>query len=188
MITYYHFTHTTLRNRAPIPPIGEWLEHKGDVIPCVSGLHASECPFDALHYAPGFLCHQVELDGEIIPHGNPPDKVVAQRRKIIKTIDTSNLCFHFACDCALDVIDLWNAPEIVKQFLITRDRSLASAASAASATAAYAAVYATSAAATSTAYAASATYAATYAATTPNEKDKYKNKFNQLIYDNFAKA
>ena len=48
MKTYYHFTGDTLRDGRPIPKPGVWLKHDGPVIPCKSGLHASEHPFDAL--------------------------------------------------------------------------------------------------------------------------------------------
>ena len=64
----YHFTSQTLRNGNPIPPIGEWLVHSGPVVPCKSGLHMSEHPFDALTYAPGSILHCVELRGSLMPH------------------------------------------------------------------------------------------------------------------------
>jgi len=211
----YHFTSSTLRNGKPIPPIGEWLIHPEMIIPCQSGLHASPTPFDALKYAPGFLLHKVELGGTIFTQGNPVDKFVAEKRKIISTIDTTEICLNFACDCALDVSSFWNPPEIVLSYLRTRDKSIANAAAANAAAAAAYAAYANAAAADA-AYAAYAAYAAAaYANANANaaaaaaaadaayaayanaaadiitEQDKlkeYKNKFNQIIYDNFTKA
>ena len=188
---YYHFTSLTLRNGEPIPPIGEWLIHTEEIVHCVSGLHASPTPFDALNYAPGCLLHEVELSGIIIPHGNPVNKLVAEKRKITATINASELCLHFACDCALDVIHLWEAPEIVFTFLKTRDKKTAATIYAATYSAA-AAIYGAAAAYAATIYATiyAAANAAAYAHKT-KKTDKiieYKNRLNQLVYDNFAKT
>lgn len=137
---YYHFTNGKLRDGSPIPPVGEWLEFHGKLKPCPSredlaagfgGLHASEHPFDALFFAPGNNLHLVELGGEIIPHGDPVDKVVAQKRKIVATINAEKLCREFARRVARDVLHLWNAPEVVKRYLETGDESLRDAAMAA---------------------------------------------------------
>jgi len=92
----YHFTSETLRDGSPVPPIGEWLEHDGELIMCKSGLHASLHPFDALKYAPGNILHLVELGGEII-QGH--DKVVAQKRKIIKSVNMERELRLFSCHC-----------------------------------------------------------------------------------------
>ena len=124
----YHFTGETLRDGRPIPPIGEWLVHEGEITPCRSGLHASEHPFDALTFAPGNLLHQVELDGDLQPHGDPINKYVGRRRKIMATIDAEPLLREFARWCALQVIDLWDAPPVVRQYLETGDESLRHAA------------------------------------------------------------
>jgi len=117
----YHFTSDTLRNGEPLPPIGEWLEHSGPIIPCASGLHMSEHPFDALIYAPGCLLHYVELEGDLQSHSK--DKWLGRRRKIIKTVDATELLQSFARWCALQVIDLWDAPDSVKRYLETGDES-----------------------------------------------------------------
>jgi hypothetical protein len=121
----YHFVNTALRDGRPVPADGEWLEHAGDVVLCESGVHASECPFDALQYAPGNVLCLVELDGEILT-GN--DKLVASRRRIIKRIDAEPLMREFARWCALQVVELWDAPEVVRQYLTTGDESLRDAA------------------------------------------------------------
>ena len=117
----YHFTGSSLRDGRPIPPIGEWMEHEGEIVPCQSGLHSSECPFDALQYAPGNTLHRVELEGGLVPHGDPPDKWVGRRRKIVATIDAEELLRGFARWCALQVIDMWDAPPVVREYLETGD-------------------------------------------------------------------
>ena len=150
MTTYYHFTGKTLRDGSPIPKIGEWLElpenvkikacpSDMDIANGYGGLHASGHPFDALLYAPGSTLHLVELDGELIEHGSPVDKVAARRRKIVATIDAEPLLREFARKCALSVIHLWDAPEVVKQYLTTGDESLRAAARAAARAASWAA-------------------------------------------------
>jgi len=118
----YHFTGTALRNGAPLPAIGEWLVHEGKIVPCESGLHASTHPFDALKYAPGVFLHQVELEGDLTEHHG--DKWVGRRRKIIKSIDATELLREFSRWCALQVVYLWDAPPVVKEYLETGNQTL----------------------------------------------------------------
>jgi len=124
----HHFTGATLRNGHPLPEINAWLKHDGPVEPCKSGLHCSEHPFDALTYAPGNLLHKVELRGDLLPHGNPVDKWVGRERKIVATIDATKLLFAFARSCALDVVHLWDAPAVVKNYLATGNPAIRAAA------------------------------------------------------------
>ena len=73
----------------------------------------------------------------------------------------------FARQCALDVIHLWNAPQVVRDYLTTGDESLRDAAGNAAYAAVYAAraaVYAERAASYAAGAAASAARAAVYAA------------------------
>jgi hypothetical protein len=124
----YHFVSNTLRCGSPIPADGEWLEHEGVIEICRSGLHASLCPFDALQYAPGNTLCLVELEGV---EGRQADKVVARRRRIVARIDAEPLMREFARWSALQVIELWDAPDVVRQYLTTGDESLRDAARAA---------------------------------------------------------
>jgi hypothetical protein len=163
MMLGWHFTSTTLRDGRPIPPIGEWLEHDGDVLPCESGLHASEHPFDALQYAPGNLLHRVELTGDLTPHGKPSvDKHAGRRRKILATIDAEPLLREFA---------QWCAPQVVHHYLATGDDSLRDAAQAA-AWAAAAAAWDAAAAAWDAAWAAA--------------RDAQRTKFAEMVDAAFA--
>lgn len=87
----YHFTSNKLRDGSPIPAIGEWIKIDANEyrIKCCSyGFHASRHPFDALKYAPGPLLHLVEM-GDIF--GEEEDKIVSDRRRIIKTIDSTGV-------------------------------------------------------------------------------------------------
>ena len=120
----YHFTGATLRDGRPIPPVGEWIEHIGPIAPCESGLHASIDPLDALQYAPGPMLHLVDLDGEILEHGTPPDKLVGRRRRIVASIDATDLLREFARWCALQVVHLWQCPDVVRRYLETGDESI----------------------------------------------------------------
>lgn len=125
----YHFTGPTLRDGRPLPAIGEWLEHKGPLIPCESGLHACLHPWDALQYAPGVMLHLVEVEGEITPNGNPPDKLCCRRRRILASIDTTGLLRAYARWCALQVVTRWDAPPVVVEYLRTGREDLCAAAS-----------------------------------------------------------
>ena len=131
--TAYHFTAARLRDGRPLPAIGEWLEYDGEVKICESGLHFSRDPFDALRYAPGNLLHLVEVDGIV---EEQKDKGVCRRRRVIATIDAEPLLGDFARWCALQVIHLWDAPPIVREYLETGDETKRDAASVAASVAA----------------------------------------------------
>ena len=124
----HHFTADTLRDGSPVPPIGEpspWIE---DIEICKRGWHASERAFDALQYAPGPKLHHVRCEGRIERRS---DKLVCQKRTILATIDATQLLRRFAADCALDVIHLWDAPDIVREYLADLDEAKRAAAQAA---------------------------------------------------------
>jgi len=101
-----------------IPKDGVWLEHKGDVKMCESGLHASKRLIDALEYAQDTTICRVELR-DIVEEGE--DKLVARQRRVLWHLDGEVLLRAFARRCALDVIDEWDAPEVVLQWLKTGD-------------------------------------------------------------------
>ncbi len=92
---------------------------------CYAGLHASERVIDALQYAPGPVVARVELGGDIV---KGDDKAVATERTYLNIIDATDTLRHFARLCALDVIDLWKAPDVVRQYLETGDESMREAA------------------------------------------------------------
>ena len=82
MKTYYHFTGDTLRDGRPIPKPGVWLKHDGPVIPCKSGLHASEHPFDALEPAHELLCDVVPDAVNVVNHSLMPPRIGFAERLI----------------------------------------------------------------------------------------------------------
>jgi hypothetical protein len=128
VLTAFHFVADTLRDGRPVPADGELLVHDGEVRLCAQGLHASIDAFDALQYAPGNTLCLVELSGTIV---RGDDKVAASERRIIKRIDAEPLMREFARWSALQVIELWDAPDVVRQYLTTGDESLRDAARAA---------------------------------------------------------
>tara|TARA_Y100000310_G_C20644546_1_gene795821 strand:- start:1224 stop:1874 length:651 start_codon:yes stop_codon:yes gene_type:complete len=121
----WHFTKGQyLRNGEPLPKVGEWLKLPGPPRMCSYGLHASVSPLDALDYAPGGTLHRVRIGGEIIAG---TDKIVGTERRIIWTLDEdmANKTFReFARWCALQVIDKWDAPDVVREYLETGDESI----------------------------------------------------------------
>ena len=162
----YHFTNEKLRDGRQIPPVGVWLLHDGPVVPCKSGLHASEHLYEAIEYASGCRLHRVELEGDLVSYGDPIDKWVGRRRKILASIDATALLQEFARWCALQVVDLWDAPAIVRDYLTTGDESLRDVARDATVAAAHAAGSATFAVGYAAAWAArDATRAAVWDAT-----------------------
>ena len=134
----YHFVGATLRDGRPIPPDGEWLEHDGKVVMCHSGLHASRHPFDTLQFAPGSTLCLVECEDIVTEHD---DKLVCRRRRIVARIDATDLLWRAAREYAQAVLHLWDAPQVVKDFLASGDESLRAAARAAARGAALAAAW-----------------------------------------------
>lgn len=105
--------------------VGHTLRHKGQIVLCESGLHASVRAIDALRYAPGPWVCRVECSGEIV-RGN--DKLVCKQRKTLWMVDATDTLRSFARLCALDVIDKWDTPSIVRQYLEAGDESIRDAA------------------------------------------------------------
>ena len=102
--------------------LGETHAVSGDIEMCSHGLHASKKLMDALYYAPGTIVYRVELSGKI---EKGEDKLVAQKRTYLSGgIDVSETLRKFARMCALDVIDMWEAPDIVIRYLTTGDKSI----------------------------------------------------------------
>ena len=123
----WHFVGGTLRDGRPVPADGVKLIHNGRVVPCESGLHASKHPFDALKYAPGATLCLVECGGTIVEHGDPVDKIACSERKIIARMDAEPLLRYFARQQALSVIHLWDAPQVVLDYLMGDDAARAAA-------------------------------------------------------------
>lgn len=120
----WHFTGDTLRNGAPIPEPGVTLRNYGGLVMCDRGLHASKQILDALDYAPGPLVHRVRLGGKVI---EGDDKIVAEERTILWSIRDEKVMKRILCEfarwCALQVAHIWDAPQVVVEYLETGDGS-----------------------------------------------------------------
>jgi hypothetical protein len=103
---------------------------------CEQGLHGSKRILDALSYAPGPVVWRVKLTGDVVVGD---DKVAATNREYQWGYDATEVLRRFARKCALDVIHLWDAPDVVVQYLKTGDESLRAATWAAARAAAWAA-------------------------------------------------
>lgn len=101
------------------------------IVPCWRGLHASVHPSDALKYAQCASLWLVELAGEIEQHGSPPDKLAASERTYLARIDATDLLREYARWCASQVLHMWDAPNVVREYLATGDESIRDAARAA---------------------------------------------------------
>lgn len=121
----WHFVGDRLRDGRPVPADGVWLEYKDPLVMCESGLHFSREPFNALQYAPGNTLCLVEFGGKVIEQN---DKGVSSRRKIIARMDATELLRYFARMQALSVIHLWDAPDVVLDYLMSGDESIRAAA------------------------------------------------------------
>lgn len=121
----WHFVGDSLRDGRPIPDDGVPLVHEGEITICKSGLHASERIIDALPYAPGNTICRVQCAG-VAERDN--DKFVCRKRTILWRVEGAPLFRAFARRVALDVIHLWDAPEIVRRYLETGDQEIREAA------------------------------------------------------------
>ena len=94
--------------------------HKVDDPPilCIRGLHASLTVLSALSYAQSAILYRVSLGGTIV-HGL--GKSCATERTYLSCLDATSILRKFARECALSVIDLWNAPSVVRRYLTTGD-------------------------------------------------------------------
>jgi hypothetical protein len=122
----WHFTNgTKLRDGRDVPPPGEWLEHEQKLVLCEAGLHASRRLLDALGYAPGTTVHRVEISGQIL---TGVDKVCGERRKILWSLEIEQVLRGFARFCAWCVLPNWDAPEVVKEWVLTGNEQIRNAA------------------------------------------------------------
>ena len=118
--------------------VGQVLKVDGEPVMCARGLHASLLPLDALAYAPGPVICRVEVGG-IIARGD--DKLAGTERKVLWMADATETLGAFSRWCALEVVHLWEPPEVVVEYLKTGDKSKRAAAGAAARAAAWAAAW-----------------------------------------------
>ena len=100
----------------------------GEIIPCINGLHASCHPLDALLYASSYstTVDIVEMGGFIVhdPIGWM-EKVVASHRTHVKRVALDHVGIReFTRWCALQVVDDFDFPSVVKEYLKTNDSNL----------------------------------------------------------------
>ncbi len=101
--------------------VGETHEVKGEPVPCVNGLHASEDILMALAYSQGPMLHRVRLSGKIaIGHG----KVCAQRREYLWGIHATLVVQLFIRRHALAVARQYDMPSVVLEYLETGNQRL----------------------------------------------------------------
>ena len=137
IITAWHFALSRDRLRYTDAPlvVGEWLPPIADPALCERGYHASRSAMDALSYAPGPWVSRVELRGVV---ADTHDKLAAAERKHLWIADATEALRAFARWCASQVLHLWDAPQVVRDYLATGDENIRDAARAASRAAGYA--------------------------------------------------
>lgn len=161
--------------------VGKSHSLRGEIVICQHALHASRHPFDALRYAPGPYLYKVLCSGDVIEHN---DKLGCRRREYVAKIDATDLLWRFARERATGVLHLWDAPQVVKDYLATGDDTLrlaaaraAHAAAGDAARAAHAAAYAAYAAS----YAAYAAARAAYAAARAAARERFAEMVEQAF-------
>jgi len=131
MIEAWKFLHSNRRlgygDGRPVS-VGVPLVFDGHPVLCAHGIHASRRAIDALKYAESAIVARVHCEGEIV---EGDDKLACTRLTPLAIFDATDTLRHFARLCALDVIHLWDAPEIVRQYMETGEESIREAAQAA---------------------------------------------------------
>jgi hypothetical protein len=110
-----------MRDGRTAPDDGVMLRFEGEPIIRERGLHAGLDPFDALEFAPGPILCLVECGGTLIEESN---KLVCTERTIIARMDATAMLRYFARMQALSVIHLWDAPDVVLDYLMTGHSSI----------------------------------------------------------------
>jgi hypothetical protein len=107
------------------PEVGKSHSVKCEPVLCSAGLHGSVRAVDALQYAQSSRLWLVDITGKI---EIGKDKICGQCREYLAVADVELVLREFARKCALDVIHLWDAPQIVRDYLESGDDSLRAAA------------------------------------------------------------
>ena len=127
-LAWWYGPDTLPRNDGRPVAVGVTHEVQGEIELCKNGLHGSINPLDALRYGSGTFW-RTKHSGNVV-HGD--DKLASSSRTYLKRVtDTDDVLRHFARLCALDVIHLWDAPDVVVRYLRTGDESIRAAAMAA---------------------------------------------------------
>ena len=190
---YWHFAridddgHPVMRDGALIA-VGKRYEIEGKPVLCKHGYHGSQRAIDALSYAPGTWVSRRPLEGVVVNGG---DKSVGTAFVQQPGIDATSILREFARWCALRVIDLWDAPPVVRRYLDTGDECIRDAARAATCDAAFADAAWTAARAAARDAACNAACAAAWAATCDAAwadaraaaKDSYNARLERLLCD-----
>ncbi len=183
----WHFLHEghKLRDGSTAPEDGQWMSVANPKM-CERGLHGSRTPWQALQYAPGPILCLCEFSAPADEH--PNDKFVSSSRRIIARFDATEMLMFHARMQALSVIHLWDAPDVVLDYLMTGSEALRAAARDAARDAALAAVMdAAGAAAWATAGASARAAArdAAWAAAEASARDAAGAEFDSLVYECF---
>lgn len=100
--------------------VGSRLRVPPPVKLCRRGLHGSVRVFNALCYATTDTLWRTKHSGTVV-HGR--DKLVSSVRTHLARINAGPILRAFAQRCTLDIISLRNAPEAVREYLTTGNRS-----------------------------------------------------------------
>jgi len=135
----WHWIADTRKLRDGKPLIdGKLYSYNGRLFMCNAGLHASRRIWDALEYAPGPIVCRVECFGRL---AEDTDKLVCSRRRVLWSLDATTALHIYARWCASQVLHLWDAPDVVKQYLATGDDWIRAAARDAAGAAAWGAAW-----------------------------------------------
>ena len=105
--------------------VGKSHRQSGKIVICQNGFHFSRDPYDAFAYATGSYLHKVKVWGDVVEE---TDKACGRNRTYVARVDATKMLRLFARRQALSVIHLWEAPQVVIDYLNTGDENLRNAA------------------------------------------------------------
>ncbi len=92
---------TQHRNRRLVE-VGKTYSCRGNIEPCVNGMHGSRRIIDALYYSPGPVACYVRIWGNV---KKQRDKLAGRHRKVLGMANISDILHRFACQCATESLE-----------------------------------------------------------------------------------
>ena len=99
---------------------GEKIDHEGFVRISCSDLIVFNDPNKALSTESGFCLHEVMIEEKT----NDNNEVIGYQETVLRSVDMMDSILSYMRRCALDVIDLWDAPDIIRKYLETDNEEL----------------------------------------------------------------
>jgi hypothetical protein len=121
MEAWYFCNKRELHEGTPLE-VGRAYTVEGLLKPCNRGPRWSKWALNALRYASGSIICRVRYGGDVLYDDD--DNGYSSERTVLWAADVTVLLHEFARWCASQVLPLWDAPAMMREFLVTGDESI----------------------------------------------------------------